>query len=199
MMVTLHLSGAGGTRKMFLALALVLCLSTLSTQRSSGQSIPQPSVYLPLIMTAIQPAGPDEWDPRLAQRGAGFLLVDPAPGQGYWRLVTGRWLDPIESQGRHHIFVEILDKAGNRQTGVPIAITWNDGAFTIVSEAKPGEPWAANFPMFALAPSYAAQPQEAPADTVTGMGLGSLEDPTRGHHTSYGLTWQWVEGEEGVP
>ena len=131
--------------------------------------------------------------------GAGFVLVDPTPEQGYWRLVSAHWLDPVESQGRHHIFVEILDKEGNRQTGVPIAITWNDGAFTIVSEAKPGEPWAANFPMFALAPAYAAQPQGAPADMVTGMGLGSLEDPNRGHHTSYGLTWQWVEGEVAGP
>jgi hypothetical protein len=198
-MTTPHLSRTRALRKLFLLLTLILCLSSLSTHPSRGQSTPQPSIYLPLIMTEIQPAGPDEWDPRLVQRGAGFILVDPAPEQGYWRLVTARWLDAVESQGRHHIFVEILDKEGKRQTGVPIAITWNDGAFTLVSEAKPGEPWAANFPMFALAPSYAAQPQGSPADIVTGMGLGSLEEPNLGHHTSYGLTWQWVEGEEEVP
>ena len=68
-MKTPHLSGTGATLKIFCALALTLCLFPLSTQHSRGQSIPQPSVYLPLIMTEIQPAGPNEWDPRLVARG----------------------------------------------------------------------------------------------------------------------------------
>jgi hypothetical protein len=62
----------------------------------------------------------------------------------------------------------------------------------LTSQAKPGEEYAADFAMFSIAPSYKAQPVAgAPADAVEGMGLGEIDDPTRGHHTSYGLVWQW--------
>jgi hypothetical protein len=47
--------------------------------------------------------------------------------------------------------------------------------------------------MYSIAPSYRARPNDdAPADAVDGMGLGEIDDPTHGHHTSYGLTWRWT-------
>ena len=139
-----------------------------------------------------QPQQPLEWDPRLDERGAALVPAQVTSGQGYWRLVKAIWYNEIESQGKHHIFIDMLDSSGQRQVGVPILIL-NGGSFTITTEAKPGEPYAANFAMFARAPAYSAHPNSgAPADQVTGMGLGDLEHPDWNIHTSYGLIWRWT-------
>jgi len=116
-----------------------------------------------------------------------------SPGQGYWRLTQRIWFNTSESQGRHHIFIDTLNESGKRQTDVEVVIQWSDGATTVSTATKPGEAYAADFPMFARAPAYNARPNDgAPADEVVGMGLGELDDPDHGHHTSYGLTWQWT-------
>jgi len=52
---------------------------------------------------------------------------------------------------------------------------------------------AANFPMFLVAPAYRVQPAaDAPADAVSGLGLGSLAVPSLPTLTSYDFTWQWT-------
>jgi hypothetical protein len=62
-----------------------------------------------------------------------------------------------------------------------------------VTEPKPGEPYGGNLPMFHLAPAYRVQGAAgAPADGVSGLGLGSLAAPDRAALTSYGLRWQWT-------
>ncbi len=149
-------------------------------------------VFTPLSQYQHAPQKPLDWDDRLDERGAALVPAQVSSGQGYWRLVKAAWYDEIESQGKHHIFVDTLDISGQRQIDVPILIV-NGGSFTITTEAKPGEPYAANFPMFARAPAYSANPDSgAPADHMTGMGLGDLEHPDWNIHTSYGLTWQWT-------
>ena len=60
------------------------------------------------------------------------------------------------------------------------------------TEAKPGEPYAANFPMGLPAPAYGAQPLNAPADAVYKMGLGNLDGTNSTAPTGYGLVWQWT-------
>lgn len=157
----------------------------------NGCGTPTPTKPAPQSTTT--PTRAVEWDPRLTLRGAISATVEPTPGQGYWRLIKAVWFDEAESQGKHHIFVDLLDQAGNRQTDVPVLITWADGQTTLKTQAKTGEPYAADFGMFSIAPSYKAQPNDgAPADSVDGMGMGSLEAPKKGIHTSYGLTWQWT-------
>ncbi|MCX6045916.1 MAG: hypothetical protein NT075_12445 [Chloroflexi bacterium] len=194
-----------------LGLALLLLVGKEQTFSVKGGTVPgEPtpdhiSIYLPLIQVklatpTIQPTSqptPQQtnlvWDDRLDQRGAKLVLAQVTPGQGYWQLVQAVWFDSKESQGKHNIFVETLDADGARQVGVPILIQWSDGSTTVTTQAKSGEPYAADFAMFALAPSYQANPNDgAPADSVTGMGLGEIDDPTHGYHTSYGLTWQWT-------
>lgn len=161
--------------------------------KSPDDNAPTFTVYLPYISTHAAAPSDRIWDPRLDQRGASFIPAKVTPGQGYWHLIKAIWFNSAESQGRHHIFVDTLDETGARQSGVPVLITWNGDATTIVTQAKPGEDYAADFPMFAIAPSYQAQPADnAAADSVDGMGLGDLDDPTHGIHTSYGLTWQWT-------
>lgn len=167
-------------------------------------------VYLPLLLgrmdvpsttptaiptgTPVIPATPTRaWDPRLDQRGAVLAEAVVTPGQGYWRLVRARWYNVQESQGRHHIFMDVQDQDGLRTVGIPMRVSWLEGATNVFSEAKPGEEYAANVAMFALAPAYAARPDDgAPADTVDGIGLGEIDDPFHAHHTSYGLVWQWT-------
>ena len=149
-------------------------------------------VFTPIIQNHYRPQQPLDWDERLTLRGAAVVSAQVTSGQGYWRLVKAVWYDEEESQGKHHIFVDTLDTSGERQVGVPVLIV-NGGSITITTEAKPGEPYAANYPMFSPAPAYSAAPDSgAPADQVTGMGLGDLEHPDWNIHTSYGLTWQWT-------
>ncbi len=138
------------------------------------------------------------WDPRLNQRGTVLIPAQVQPGQGYWRLVIGHWYDEGEPpfNGDHHTFVDALDAGGQRQTGVPIRVTSLDSSevfATLVTQAKPGELYAADFPMFAVAPAYRAVPFDGnPADAVTGMGLGSIARPDLPVLTSYLFVWRWT-------
>jgi len=120
------------------------------------------------------------------------------PGQGYWRLVEAKWFDEGEPpfDGKHHIYIDTLDASGKRQTGVRVQMASLDNSEILgytSTEAKPGEAYAANFPMFVVAPAYRVQPAaDAPADAVSGLGLGSLAVPNLPTLTSYGFTWQWT-------
>ncbi|MBI1298785.1 hypothetical protein GC175_27940 [bacterium] len=144
---------------------------------------------------------PRQWDSRLDQRHTTLIEATVQPQQGYWRLVRAQWYDEDEAGGRHHILVDVLDEAGARLVGVPIRIYWSGGEATVNTQAKPGEPYAADFAMFAVAPSYGAAPNNgAPTDTIWGMGLGSIDLPFHTVHTSYGVVWQWTQaGGEPSP
>lgn len=161
------------------------------------------ALFLPVIQRdgAPIPEQELEWDPRLDQRGAVLIPATVTPGAGYWKLIQAVWFDVEESGGRHHIFVETLDETSQRQTGVPVLIQWPEGTTTITTQAKPGEPYAADFGMFSIAPAYSARPDDGvPADKVDGMGMGNIDEPFLAHHTSYGLTWQWtVAGSAATP
>lgn len=183
------------------AVVLTLVLGPFSV---IGQGPLTPRIYLPLLLH--QPREAEiEWDPRLTARGTVLIPAQPQPGQGYWRLVKGVWYAENEPpfEGQHHIFVDALDITGLRQTGVPIQVTSLDGLdvfATLTTETKPGELYAANFPMFVAAPAYRAAPADGnPADAVSGMGLGSLELPRWNIHTSYGFVWRWVIASEVTP
>jgi len=185
------------------ALSLVLGSSLLlwvsqvffaqAIQKPLETPTPDHFIYLPLIRNPSSLPPDLLWDPQLDQRGASFIPAQVTPGAGYWRLTQAVWLNEAESQGRHHIFVDILDITGTRQVDVPVLIRWHDGTEKITTERKTGEAYAADFAMYSIAPSYRAAPDtSAPADSVDGMGMGSIEDPTHGIHTSYGLTWRWT-------
>ena len=143
------------------------------------------------------------WDPRLTQRGATLIPAQVQPGQGYWRLVQGQWFDEGEPPfgGQHHIFLDALDQSGKRQVGVRIQMAspdLKDIYGYVTTEAKTGESHAANFPMYIVAPAYRVEPADgAPADAVTGLGLGSIRVPDLPTLTSYGFTWQWTIARQG--
>jgi hypothetical protein len=158
------------------------------------------AVYLPSIPGARPPATSPQlsarrWDDRLTQRQV--ELREPAglsPGQTYWRLVDTRYLTEKE-----HIFVEVLDEQGRRLPGIKVAFFWADNPTGVIrfSEAKPGEPWATNFPMHAMGRAYGCRIADGlPSDEVFGMGLGAVEDVLEdgdfdyADHISFGLTFQ---------
>ena len=178
-----------GPRWLWLTVGWLLGLSVLAAPwRGAGQTLPA-AVYLPLVAVPA-PTPSLDWDPRLDRRGAYLIPAE----LGAWRLIRARWLDEAESAGRHHIYMDTLDAQGKRVTGVPVRIFWAGGEATVTTEAKPGEPHAANFAMYATAPAYSAQP--GGGDLVGGMGLGSIEQPAYAIHTSYELIWQWVPGDD---
>lgn len=133
-----------------------------------------------------------EWDEDLDRRGVTLETYTPKPGESYWRLVRAEYRDAQMSGGRHHIYVDVLDAAGERVPGVDVLVQWADGEFVIVTETKPGEEAAANFPMYAAGRAYTARVAVGPSDGVAGLGLGSVEQPSMGIHVSYLLVWQWV-------
>jgi len=134
-----------------------------------------------------------DWDPRLTQRGATLQSAAVAPGQSYWKLVRARWYDEQESGNRQHILVDALDANGQRQVGLSVRLYWEGGEASIITEAKPGEEYAANFSLGVPAPFYNASPNDGnPADAVLGMGLGSLAEPGGFVRASYGLVWRWT-------
>lgn len=149
---------------------------------------PSPSPTLP----------PLSWDPRLTERHARIIPAQVVTGQGYWRLVKGVWYaeNELPFAGQHHIFVDTLNPAGQRQPGVPVRVLSSDGSqlySVFYTEAKPGDLYAGNFPMYAVAPAYRAVPADGnPADAVTNLGLGSIQQPDYTIHTSYGFVWQWT-------
>jgi hypothetical protein len=148
----------------------------------------------------VQPGPPPEgWDPRLDELG---VFLEPAPvdpDEAHWALVEARWADPIESAGLHHIFFEVLDADGTRFVGQTVVVAWATGSVTLQIEDKPPPEYGANFPMSkgnTLGSFDAWVDGGEPSDRVTGMGLGTANEPDVNHHTSFYLTFQWVPGSE---
>ena len=187
---------------------VVRFIPTPTPGETASPTPPPAATPAPAPAVRVTPAGPAPtrpapvaaraWDPRLTQRGAQLIPAAVQPGQGYWRLVQARWFDEDDPPfaGKHYIYLDALDPAGNRQTGVRVQMTsfdLKDDYGFVTTEAKPGEPYAANFAMYIVAPAYRVVPADgAPADAVTGLGLGSIAVPDLPTLTSYGFTWQWT-------
>lgn len=149
--------------------------------------------YLPHVAGgAPQPVQPREWDERLTKRKVELIEHQPQPGETYWRLVKAEYLEEKE-----HIFVNTLDEQGRPLPGVVVACS-NGGEVGRATEDKFNDPYAlgmVNFPMFAAGWAYSVRVAGWPSDTVIGMGLGTYDEPTVGHHISYRLTFQRVQSK----
>ncbi len=112
--------------------------------------------------------------------GVEIIPAAVEPGQEYWKVIVVHHLTPEENSGRHHIFLDAVDEAGNRLYGTLFTISWDGGSDTVVIEHQPPEP-GANFPMWKWqvcsvegvgAPSdrvinlHTAHPDEAPGNTL---------------------------------
>lgn len=131
-------------------------------------------------------------DPVFSQLGGNIVSANVAPGQEYWRVISIEWHNEAESGGRHALQFNTVDAGGGRVVGTPLTVWWGDGSTGLVMEAKPGEPFGANFPMYKDGPAYSVKIEGLPSDQVTGLGLGTPEVPWRTIHTEYFITWQKV-------
>ena len=131
-------------------------------------------------------------NPRLASLNVSIVPVGVPVGQSYWRLIEARWQNEAEAAGDHTIYINVLDEGGARIIGHPIEVTWQSGALTIVTEAKPPYVYSANFPMYNTLGSYSVSVAGLPSDTVVGLGMGSAEQPAFTIHTNFFLTFQRV-------
>jgi CRP-like cAMP-binding protein len=130
------------------------------------------------------------WDGRLDQLGVTVEEASVAPGQPYWRVVEARWADEVESGGKHHIYVEVLDENGSRVVGQPVTVWWGDGNHSGPTEDKAPPDFGWNFQMYAAGYAYSAKVEGLPSDVVKGAGMGSMEDRFKGIHTSYYFVFQ---------
>jgi hypothetical protein len=156
---------------------------TLPPPSPTAQSIPLPTTLpRPLI-----------WDPRLDELNIQYIPVQVQPGERYWRLTHAEFWAESENQGKHHIYVNVLDENGSRLLGETITIEWLDGSHEIVTEDKPAPEYAANFPMdinhyppWHSLGAYSARVNGLPSDIVRGMG----RPPPKSRPVVYLLTFQ---------
>lgn len=127
-------------------------------------------------------------------RIAGLVSVTGAPGALY-RLTRVGWKNEQEAGGLHHVFIDVVDAAGERLAGEKVTLTWPGGLTVGVVEEKRGEPFGANFPLNAPLGSYSvfAGTDPAASDRIHGLGLGTPEHPNTLIHTAFELTFEKLE------
>ncbi len=154
------------------------------------QFIPPPAapteVPAPAEVAAVQRVR----DSRLTQLGVVVEDAPVQPGQPYWQLIEARWADEQQSGGKHHIYVEVLDENGNRMVGQPVTVYWGDGSYTVGTEDKAPPDYGYNYQMYAAGNAYNVKVEGLPSDTLRGAGMGDLDKPRYGIHTSFYLVYQ---------
>jgi hypothetical protein len=135
---------------------------------------------------------PLAWDSRLDTLGIKLIPANVQVGEQYWRLVKAEFWDEKQNQGKHHIFVDVLDAQGARIIGHEILVEWPNDRLIIVTEDKPAPEYSANFPLdishyppFATLGAFTVSVNGLPSDRVSGMGL-----PPRNIFVVYLLTFQ---------
>jgi len=173
------------------------------TPEPTPTPLPPTATPKPRQVSAAAPAAPQptaapveraqpqrQLDARLTALNVGVEPAGVRPGQSYWRLTEARWASESEAGGGHSIFVNVIDESGNRLLAQPVEIRWESGNLTVMTEDKPINEYAANFPMYNTLGSYAVSVAGLPSDIVVGLGLGSIEQPDFKVHTCFFLTFQ---------
>lgn len=133
--------------------------------------------------------------------GVAVQLQTLPTGTRYWKAVRIHHLLPAENHGNHHIYVDLLDEAGNRITGGQVRVTWPGGEEIVTIDKPAGEP-GSNFPMWkhqvceviALGLSGA----NLPSDRVTGLHTTHPDEPpgnTLFHH-SFAIDFQQAQADD---
>jgi len=144
----------------------------------------------PEVVAAAAPAPSRIWDPRLDRLGVRVEEAPVGPGQQYWRVIEAKWGDEQESGGKHHIYVEVLDENGDRIVGQPVTVFWGDGNVTLPTEDKAPPDFAFNYQMYAAGNAYDVKVEGLPSDVLRGAGMGDLDRPKYGIHTTFYITYQ---------
>lgn len=138
----------------------------------------------------VAAAAPRNLDARIGALGVSIEDASVEPGQPYWRLIEVRWEDEVQSGGKHHIYVDVMDENGNRIVGQPVTVFWGDGSHTAALEDKPAPDLGFNYQMYAAGYAYNVKVEGLPSDVLRGAGMGDLQNRFHGIHTSYYLIYQ---------
>lgn len=164
-----------------------------STPTRARPTLPPPSPTAENITPSNTTTRPLVWDSRLDELNIQYIPAQVQSGERYWRLTHAEFWAESENQGKHHIFVNVLDENGARLLGETITIEWLDGSHEIVTEDKPAPEYAANFPIdinhyppWHSLGAYSARVNGLPSDVVRGMG----RPPPKSRPVVYLLTFQ---------
>lgn len=147
--------------------------------------------------------GPEPPGNDAAAYGVEIEEADVGEGQPYWRAVRVHHLTPEENGGRHHIFLDVLDEAGERLFGA-VRVTWDGQEQVIIAGKRLNEP-GANFPTFGgqrcAVEALGLPDQTLPSDRVVNLHSDHPDEPpgnTRFHH-SFSVVFQRTTNEDWEP
>jgi len=129
--------------------------------------------------------------------GVEIIPAAVEPGQEYWKVIIVHHLTPEENGGRHHIFLDAVDEAGERLYGTLFTISWDGGSDTVTIEQPPPEA-GANFPMWKWQ-VCSVEGVGAPSDRVINLRTDHPDEApgnTLFHH-SFAITYLRTVAEEG--
>ena len=146
-------------------------------------------------------------------QGYGVTIVPAtvAAGAWYWQAVRVHHLMPEENNGKHHIFLDLLDPAtapnpgslGGQVYGAHARIIWEGGEQTVTIDKPLNEP-GANCPMWKWqvcdVVALGLPTEELPSDRVAGMHTGHPDEApgnTLFHH-SFSVTFLKVRRPDQV-
>lgn len=72
----------------------------------------------------------------------------PSPTPNVDFAATMRQLTPCENQGKHHIFISVVDQNGNGMPGMKIKVSWPGGDAIVETGTKIEDPGLTDFAMF---------------------------------------------------
>jgi hypothetical protein len=97
------------------------------------------------------------------------ITPTPTPDADYV-VASVRQLTPCENEGKHHIFIHVIDKSGNGINNLPIKVCWapgEDGCARPITETKSEGPGWVEFAMFKG--TYAVQVADAKSQVASGI------------------------------
>lgn len=139
------------------------------------------------------PLPPAQWDERLDRLGIRFAPACVRPDEPFWHLVEAKWLDVAESNGYHHVFVDVLDQQGERVLAPPaqFVMQWTTDQCerSMQSQSDPLG-FGAHCPMFAAGTAYTVYVQGLSSDRIEGLGLGTIDQRDWSILTSFQFKFQ---------
>lgn len=134
-----------------------------------------------------------------ANYGASIVAVT---GGAAWRCIGIYHLKPMENNGRHNVFVEVLDEAGNRTRQPQIAWTWwIDAPVQLRKLDKPNNEPAADIPVDLGATITLRVADAFPSDSVGNLHARHNDEGAGnswGHH-SFFVVFQLRRGNVVTP
>jgi len=113
-------------------------------------------------------------------------FVNVTKKQGRYRFASYEWWPPAAANGKNNLFVDVLDTNGDRLVAERVHFL-NGGEVVGVTEEKPDDPGGVNIGMTGCLGSYTvwAGDDRQQSDEVSGLGLGTPEEPDVKHHAVF--------------